>query len=155
MKWAPTISEVVDDGGASTVETVIVMEVALVKCICKLNAYNGAHGELVSSGSMVSSICVLAKTLGQMHPRSSTLNAITVAVAQRVWHDQYPLIRLATAALLPDGEGLRAVSTYASGLQRALVMLARHHGFRGYNLTDLADDMMSRLMEVADQLGAD
>ena len=90
-----------------------------------------------------------------MHPRSSTLFALTVAVAQQVWDDQYPSLRLAKGALLTDSEGLRAVSTNASGLQRALVMLARHHGFGGYNLTDLADDMMSRLMDVADQLGAD
>ena len=62
----------------------VALEIALVKCICKLTAYNGAHSELVSSGSMVSSIRVLAKRLGQMHPRSSTLTALTVAVAQRV-----------------------------------------------------------------------
>ena len=144
-----------DNGGASIVEAVITMEIALVNCICKLTAYNGVHGELVSSRSMVSSIRGLAKRLGKMHPRSSTLFALTVAVAQQVWDDQYPSLRLAKGALLTDSEGLRAVSTNASGLQRALVMLARHHGLRGYNLTDLADDMMSRLMEVADQLGAD
>ena len=140
----------VDDGGASIVEAVIAMEIALVNCICKLTAYNGVHGELVSSRSMVSSIRGLAKRLGKMHPRSSTLFALTVAVAQQVWDDQYPSLRLAKGALLTDSEGLRAVSTNASGLQRALVMLARHHGFGGYNLTDLADDMMSRLMDVAD-----
>ena len=86
----------------------------------------------------------------QQHVQRDNGGSGTASVA-----DQYPSLRLATAALLPDGEGLRAVSTYASGLQCALVMLARHHGFRGYNQTDLADDMMSRLMEVADQLGAD
>ena len=58
-------------------------------------------------------------------------------------------------ALSERSKTLRPVSAYASGLQRALVMLARHHGLRGYNLTDLADDMMSRLKEVANQLGAD
>jgi hypothetical protein len=152
---APVDGMPVDNDGVSIVEAVIALEIALVKCICKLTAYNGAHGELVSSGSMVSSIRELAKRFGQVHPCSSTLTALTVAVAQRVWHDLYPSLRLATATMLPDGKGLRTVSTYASGLQRALVMLARHHGFRGYNLTDLADDMMSQLMAVAAQLSAD
>ena len=95
----------VDDGGASIVEAVIAMEIALVNCICKLTAYNGVHGELVSGRSIVSSIRGLAKRLGKMHPRSSTLFALTVAVAQQVWDDQYPSLRLAKGALRLQSDG--------------------------------------------------
>ena len=130
------------------------MEVALVKCIGKLHSYTGSHSELVSGGSLAPLMDTIAEGLGRALPRDSSCAALTVAVVQRVWHERYPSLDLAAAALV-GGKHRSSIRGFASDLQRALVALARYHGLEGYNLTALADEVLSRLAGVAAQLRAD